>query len=84
MTDLERWRLERAELDRKIRKAEAAEAESRIREALADLAANQDLPVLELIDKALRSVPLNERDRAAQFIERLTVLVRAGRDGVAR
>lgn len=79
MTEIERWRLERAELDRKIRKAETEEADRRARDVLNRLSADEELPVLQTIDQALVAVGITDNDRATQLIERLTVLVDAGR-----
>ena len=81
MTDLERMKVERDTLDRKIMAAEADQVQDRAREAFRLLATDNSLPAIEIVDQALVECSLVDPQRAAAFTERLAVIVDTYRRG---
>ena len=79
MTDLDRMKLERDTLDKKIGIAERNQAFDRAREAFRLLGADSDLPVLDILEQALAdwspADPNRRRVGAVEFIERLSTIV---------
>lgn len=80
MTDIERWKVERAALDEKIAEAEADQVRERARTAFRRLADDESLPLISIMQQALAPVKVvssSDPDRAVMFLDRLPVIVDA-------
>ena len=76
VNNLERLRLERDTMIKRVAAAEAEEAARRAREAFR-LLGKPTAPVLEIIDQTLIDHSLLDPQRAARFVDRLQAIARA-------